>query len=109
MEGDFGIDHILRILETIIWLLDPARHLLYSAILGLSAFCLMLTILSVFGWVWEHLTHKTANSGVVFIMIVLSLLFGTVLALYVHYLLDYGWGAWSLPFDSSPMNLVIPD
>lgn len=108
MEGDFGIDHILRILEVFLWLLDPARHLLYAVISGLSGFCLMLTIFCVFGWVWEHLTHKTVNSGVVFIMLICSILLGAALGWYSHYLLDYGWGAWDLPFNGASMNLVKP-
>jgi len=107
MEG-LGIDYILGILDSLIWLLDPARHFLYSAILGSSVFCLTLTILSAFGWVWEHLTHRTMNSGVVWLMIISSLLVGTAFALGLHYVLDYGWAAVSLPFSGAPLELEIP-
>lgn len=108
MEGDFGIDHILKIIETLLWLLDPARHFLYSAISGFLAFRLTLTTFSAFGWIWERLTQRRVNSAVGFTMLILSLLCGVALSLYVHHLLDYGWGAWDLPFNGASMNLKMP-
>jgi len=89
----YGWDYIDGILNAASWLLDPARHFLYSAILGSLVYCLTLTTLSAHGWVWEHLTHRKVSSVAVWLMILSSLLLGTSLALGLHYVLDYGWSA----------------
>jgi len=104
MDG-LGADYILGILDSLIWLLDPARHFLYSAILGSSGFFLTLTILSACGWTWERLTHRKTSSAAVFIMVICSVLVGTALALALHYALDYGWAAFANPFSGESLDL----
>ena len=105
---ELGIDYLEVILERIIWLLDPARHFLYSAILGSLVFLLTLIMQSAVGWVWEHLTHRTVSTGVVWLMLLSSLLVGSFSALRLHYYLDFGWSAVSLPFNSLPLELNVP-
>jgi len=106
---ELGIDYWLEILDKIQWLLDPARHWLYSAILGSLVFSLTLIILFVFGLIWERLTHREMSTDAVWYMIISSLLVGASAALGLHYCLDFGWSALDLPFNSLPLELNIPE
>lgn len=103
----YGWDYIENIFDVIEILFDPARHFLYSAIAGLLVYLLTLTILSVLGWVWEHLTSKHISTVVVYIIILSSLLLATSAALGLHYVLDYVWLAYTTPLNP-PLDLVVP-
>jgi len=102
-----GWDYIFRALEVYEWCTDPARHFLFSAVAGSLVFFLTLTILSACGWVWERGTRKHISSAAAYIIILFCLLLAISAALGLHYLLDFGYAAYTTPLDP-PLDLVIP-
>lgn len=89
------------------WLIDPARHFLLSACLGLLVYLLTSTTLFAQLSITSHLRQRKVNMAAVYITIGLSLFFGVVFAWGLHWVLDYGWSLYSAPLDP-PMNLRVP-
>ena len=75
------------------WIADGSQHFLLASLAGLLAFWWTLITFSAPCFILERLTGKLTRRGVIYGMIILSLLLGISLAFISHAWLD-GFASW---------------
>jgi hypothetical protein len=90
---------ILEILKAIDWLIDPARHWFTASLVGFVVFSLTWIISCAPFWALRLGLHRKVSSDVAYFILLCSLLAMLSAVVLSHYVLDFGWVLWSMPWD----------
>jgi len=86
---------------------DESKHFGLSAFMGYAVFSLTLTMLSAMVLVWQGLTHKMASMGVVYGILICSIVAGFSAVPLSHWALDYFYTWWVTPLGEG-LDLIMP-